>query len=474
MPSSATTRNRIEKQATGENLNTWGSRLNQSGLDLIDESLDGVEAIAISGATTTLTSSNYVSDQARNRVLVLSGTLTADSDIVVPGVEKWYVVVDNTVRAGFTLTMKCSGQPGYALRPGPQIVYCDATDVRRATPALNQLPLPTGAVDFNGQAISGVAALAMSGALSVGGAITGPSSVTLAGYSAPTTNATLAPKKYVDDTAFGMASGAFPAQGGNAGKVLGTDGSTAGWHGADDAVWCTAGGTADAITLTPANGTSSLSAGQRIAFIAAASNTGAVTVAYNGASAVALESADSTALAAGQIASGVLVVAVYDGTEFRLVGPVGASESLAGVAELATQDEVNAETDDARIVTALKLATYLLQRNHTFAKAQRGAFTTLADGATITPDFAAGNFFAVTLGGNRTLANPTNLVAGQSGSIILRQDATGSRTLAYGSYWKWPGGIAPTLTTAANRVDRIDYLVVSSTEIHANFTADVR
>ena len=150
------------------------------------------------------------------------------------------------------------------------------------------------------------------------------------------------------------------------------------------------------------------------------------------------------------------------------------SESLAGVAELATQDEVNAETDDARIVTALKLATYLLQRNHTFAKAQRGAFTTLADGATITPDFAAGNFFAVTLGGNRTLANPTNLVAGQSGSIILRQDATGSRTLAYGSYWKWPGGIAPTLTTAANRVDRIDYLVVSSTEIHANFTADVR
>lgn len=98
--------------------------------------------------------------------------------------------------------------------------------------------------------------------------------------------------------------------------------------------------------------------------------------------------------------------------------------------------------------------------------------TTLTDGTTITPDFSASCNFTVTLGGNRTLANPTNLVAGQSGSIFIVQDGTGSRTLSWGSYWDFAGGTAPTLSTAASSVDRIDYIVRSSTSIHTVFTAN--
>jgi hypothetical protein len=97
---------------------------------------------------------------------------------------------------------------------------------------------------------------------------------------------------------------------------------------------------------------------------------------------------------------------------------------------------------------------------------------TLTDGSTITPDFADANNYTVTLGGNRTLANPTNLTAGQSGSIFVVQDGTGSRTLAYGSSWDFSGGTAPTLTTTANAIDRIDYVVRSTTSIHAVFTAN--
>ena len=98
--------------------------------------------------------------------------------------------------------------------------------------------------------------------------------------------------------------------------------------------------------------------------------------------------------------------------------------------------------------------------------------TTLTDGSTITPAFSDSCNFTVTLGGNRTLANPTGLVAGQSGSIFIVQDGTGSRTLAYGSYWDFAAGVAPTLTTAANAVDRIDYIVRSTTSIHAVLTAN--
>lgn len=98
--------------------------------------------------------------------------------------------------------------------------------------------------------------------------------------------------------------------------------------------------------------------------------------------------------------------------------------------------------------------------------------TTLTDGATITPNFNDSCNFTVTLGDSRTMANPTNLVAGQSGSIFIVQDATGGRTLAWGTYWKFTGGTVPTLSTTANAVDRVDYIIKSSTEVHAIFTGD--
>jgi hypothetical protein len=108
----------------------------------------------------------------------------------------------------------------------------------------------------------------------------------------------------------------------------------------------------------------------------------------------------------------------------------------------------------------------------TYSAGQRGEITALTDGATITPDFADSNNFSVTLGGNRTLANPSNLVAGQSGSIFITQDGTGSRTLAYGSQYDFIGGTAPTLTTTAGAVDRIDYVVRTTGSIHCVFTAN--
>lgn len=108
-----------------------------------------------------------------------------------------------------------------------------------------------------------------------------------------------------------------------------------------------------------------------------------------------------------------------------------------------------------------------------FTKGQSGAVTALTDGATITPNFANSNNFSVTLGGNRTLANPTNITAGQSGIIVITQDSTGSRTLSYGSYWKFAGGTAPTLTTTANAVDVLAYYANTTTTITATLISNV-
>lgn len=106
---------------------------------------------------------------------------------------------------------------------------------------------------------------------------------------------------------------------------------------------------------------------------------------------------------------------------------------------------------------------------NTFTAAQRGAYVPLTDGATITPDFALANQYRVQLGGNRTLANPSNLVAGQSGAIDIYQDSTGSRTLAYQWGWQFAGGTAPTLTTTARAKDKLAY----SVDVYAQATVTI-
>ena len=74
------------------------------------------------------------------------------------------------------------------------------------------------------------------------------------------------------------------------------------------------------------------------------------------------------------------------------------------------------------------------------------------DGATITFDLSVSNKHTVTLGGNRTLAL-ANDFDGQTFTIELTQDGTGSRTVTWWSGIRWPGGSAPTLTTTINKTD---------------------
>ena len=92
-----------------------------------------------------------------------------------------------------------------------------------------------------------------------------------------------------------------------------------------------------------------------------------------------------------------------------------------------------------------------------FTKAQSVTPVALTDAATIATDASLGNTFYVTIAAvGRTLANPTNLVTGTRYRWYIKQDATGSRTITtYGTNFKFVGG-APTLSTSANAVDRIE------------------
>ena len=104
-------------------------------------------------------------------------------------------------------------------------------------------------------------------------------------------------------------------------------------------------------------------------------------------------------------------------------------------------------------------ATVSAASSTTFAGAVGTPEVSIASATSMNVDFSAGNNFAITLGTNATLAGAVNGKVGQSGTITITQDGTGSRTLSYGASYNFPSGTAPTLSTAAAAKDIIVYKV---------------
>ena len=163
-----------------------------------------------------------------------------------------------------------------------------------------------------------------------------------------------------------------------------------------------------------------------------------------------------------------------DGTNIRSVGA-----TLAEVLAIIALIDVNAGvglTGGGSLATDVTLAadfaTSAQWRSNTNDKVLEppaiwGAMAeeTLVDGATISWNMGSGFDFAVTLGGNRTMAAPTNTKVGQKGRLIIQQDGTGSRTMTWNSVFDFANGTAPTLSTTASAKDYLYYDVRSSTEI---------
>ena len=102
----------------------------------------------------------------------------------------------------------------------------------------------------------------------------------------------------------------------------------------------------------------------------------------------------------------------------------------------------------------------------TFSKAVVGSTDTdTSNTGSVTLDFNTNQNFILTFTGNVTLANPSTESVGQTGVIICIQDGTGSRTLSLGTDYETAGGAGITLSTAANAVDVIPYVVKASGSI---------
>ena len=94
----------LEKQGDGENANTWGLRLNQSVIDLVDEAVAGYVAVALtSGVETTITVSDGASSTGRNASLEFTGDVAANVTVTLPAQTKTYSVINSVTNGGNVL-----------------------------------------------------------------------------------------------------------------------------------------------------------------------------------------------------------------------------------------------------------------------------------------------------------------------------------------------------------------------------------
>lgn len=147
MPTTYSTSLRLSLLETGSNSGTWGNIANTNMGSLIEQAIVGVDSVAMSdvGDTTLLTLNGDV-DQARNAVLILTGSLSAQRSLIVPSVDKVYTVRNLT---GQTVLVKTSAGTGVAISNGYTCaVYCDATNVFRSSPMLNHATNAVSATDL--------------------------------------------------------------------------------------------------------------------------------------------------------------------------------------------------------------------------------------------------------------------------------------------------------------------------------------
>lgn len=163
------------------------------------------------------------------------------------------------------------------------------------------------------------------------------------------------------------------------------------------------------------------------------------------ASGVAAQSSANTALASGVAAQSTANSALTSGT-------VALASGNAALSALSSKyDKTGGPISGPVTVQSQAIGT------STFVQAS----------GVVTLNFGAGNNFEIVLtSGTQTLASPVNASGGQTGTIIVRQDNTGSRLLTYSGSWAFQSNTAPTLTTTASGVDILAYYVVNPSRIN--------
>ena len=145
MSSTYTSRIKLELQADGENANTWGQRLNNNVIQLVDDAVAAYTTISLAGdASYTLTNNNGATDEARSAILEFTGEVSVSINVIIPSQSKFYIVRDKTTRDNnASYVLQTAGNAGVSPAVSSRGVYfCDGTNIH----TLNAAGLGLGTV----------------------------------------------------------------------------------------------------------------------------------------------------------------------------------------------------------------------------------------------------------------------------------------------------------------------------------------
>ena len=156
-----------------------------------------------------------------------------------------------------------------------------------------------------------------------------------------------------------------------------------------------------------------------------------------------------------------------------LVSPGFTGTPVAPTASAGTNTTQIATT--AFVTAAIDPDTAKTDVTQTYTAGQRGELTTVTSSSGVLDiDFDASNNFYIELSENLTSVTATNPAVGQSGSIFIKQPASGGPYTVGGwaSAYLFSGAVAPTITATNAKCDRVDYVIRSATEIQVVWTGN--
>lgn len=119
---------KLELPGDGQQSGTWGQTTNKNFGTLVEQAITGVQTITMVDANYTLSNLNGVSDEARNPVIIATGTNSAVRDVIAPLVTKLYWVYNNTT-GGFAINFKAASGTSVSIPNGTiTAVFCDGTN----------------------------------------------------------------------------------------------------------------------------------------------------------------------------------------------------------------------------------------------------------------------------------------------------------------------------------------------------------
>jgi hypothetical protein len=127
MASTYSTSLKLELIGSGDQSGTWGTTTNTNLGTLLEQAIVGQTTITMANADYTLTDYNGASDEARNAVIIISGSQNASYSVICPAVQKLYIIT-NSLSASATAYFKPVGGSALSIATGRTVLaYCTGT-----------------------------------------------------------------------------------------------------------------------------------------------------------------------------------------------------------------------------------------------------------------------------------------------------------------------------------------------------------